>query len=256
MDRGTYAAASNGVMQLRKLDITTNNLANLKTAGFKKQVLVGNTQTFDETLASLQGLKDPYAKYDHERTPGVTNTMAVTDFSIGSIETTNNPLNVAIKNENEFFTIQGENGEMLYTKAGDFTLNENSELVLHDGKYVLGGGSPIPTTGVGKIQIAANGEVLSDNNVVGALTVVRIDDLKALERVGGNCFKIKDGESVNVEEVSPNLIENSLEMSNVSAVNSILDLMTAHRGFQLYTQTANSIDQMNQTSITRVGVSR
>ena len=40
MDRGTYAAASDGLMQLRKLDITTNNIANVKTAGFKKQVLI------------------------------------------------------------------------------------------------------------------------------------------------------------------------------------------------------------------------
>lgn len=256
MDRGTYAAASDGLMQLRKLDITTNNIANVKTAGFKKQILIGNTQTFDETLASLHGLNDPYAHYDQQRTPGIMNTYAVTDFSVGSIETTNNPLNVAIRNEHDFFVIQGVNGETLYSKAGDFTLNSESELVTHDGKYVLGGGGPIATGGVGKISIAPNGDILSDNNVVGALTVVSIDDLSTLERVGDNCFKVHEGASPNIEEVTPDLIENSLEMANVSAVNSILDLITAHRGFQLYTQTAQSIDQMNQTAITKLGASR
>ncbi len=255
MDRGTYAAASNGTMQLRKLDIVANNLANTKTAGFKKQMLIGDTQTFDQTLASLNQLNDPYAKYDQERTPGITNTTAVTDFSVGSIEQTNNPLNVALRNENEFFMIQGENGETLYTKAGDFTLNESGEVVTHDGKIVLGGGGAIATEG-GAVKISSSGDILDDGKSVGKLSVVKIDDLTTLERFGENCFKIVDGSSPMIEEVEPDLIENSLEMSNVSAITSVLDLITAHRGFQLYTQTAQSIDQMNQTAITKLGTTR
>lgn len=255
MDRGTYAIASDGAMQLRKLDIVTNNLANVKTAGFKKQVLVNDAQTFDETLASLQGLNDYYAKYDQERTPGVSNSIAVTDFTVGSIEQTNNPLNVAIRNKNDFFAIQGPDGETYYTKAGNFTLNSSSELVTPDGYAVLGGGGAV-TVGDRKAQIAENGDVLSDNQVVGKISVVRIDDLTKLERVGDNRFKFKDNEGAQAVEVTPDLITNSLEMSNVSAVNSMLDLITAHRGFQLYTQTAYSIDQMNQTAITKIGQSK
>ncbi len=255
MDRGTYAAASDGVMQLRKLDIVANNLANTKTAGFKKQMLIGDTQTFDQTLASLDKLNDPYAKYDQERTPGIVNTKAVTDFTVGSIEQTNNPLNVALRNENEFFMIQGDNGETLYTKAGDFTLNESGEVVTHEGRYVIGGGGAVATEG-GAVRISSSGDVLDDGNSVGKLSVVKIDDLTTLERVGENCFRIMEGTSPLIEDVEPNLIENSLEMSNVSAITSVLDLMTAHRGFQLYTQTAQSIDQMNQTAITKIGTTK
>ena len=51
MDRGTYAAASAGIAQLQKLDVVNNNLANVNTAGFKRQLMVGRTQSFDDTLA-------------------------------------------------------------------------------------------------------------------------------------------------------------------------------------------------------------
>lgn len=51
MDKGTYVAASAGLLQMRKLEVVSNNLANSNTPGFKRELLVGKLQTFDETLA-------------------------------------------------------------------------------------------------------------------------------------------------------------------------------------------------------------
>ena len=106
MDRGIYTSASAGLYQLRKLEVVNNNLANINTVGFKKQILTGETQSFDQTLASAVAKDDPYAKGDHDRTPGVVNSRTVTDFTVGAIKNTGNPLDVALRNPNDFFVIQ------------------------------------------------------------------------------------------------------------------------------------------------------
>jgi flagellar basal body rod protein FlgG len=60
MDIGTYVATSSGVLQMRKLEVQNNNLANINTVGFKGQYIVTEAQSFDNTLASTVEDKDPF----------------------------------------------------------------------------------------------------------------------------------------------------------------------------------------------------
>ena len=107
MERGTYITASDGILQLLKLDVINNNLANSNSAGFKRQYVQAEERAFDQTLASQMRLNDPFAKPDHERTPEVTSQRTFTDFSPGPIMATGNPLDVALRHPYDFFVVQG-----------------------------------------------------------------------------------------------------------------------------------------------------
>ena len=250
MERGSYIAASGGLLQFRKIEVVNNNLANVNTPGFKKQILVGDKQTFEETLASAVAPQDPYAKGDHDRTPGTVNIRSVTDFSPGPIKNTGNALDVALRNPNDFFVINTPQGPQ-YTRAGNFTLSTEGELMTVDGYTVQGDGGAIAADGPG-ISIAADGRVSANNQEVGQLQVVRFTDTSGLERLGSSRFGLRAG-SAGPEQVEPELLPKSLEMSNVSSISSVMDLITANRAFDMYSKAANSIDQMNQAAISQVG---
>lgn len=250
MDRGTYIAASGAFAQMRKLEIVNNNLANLNTAGFKKEILVGKEQSFDETLASVVAANDPYAKGDHDRTPGVVDLQSKTDFSPGPIKETGNKLDLALRNPNDFLVVSTASGPR-YTRAGNLTLNENNELATQDGVAVSGEGGPI-TVPPGALSISANGVVFSNGIQAGKLQVVRFEDPSTLRREGGARF-FQPPAAAAPTAVEPELINESLEMANISVINSMLDLVSVSRTFDMYTKATQSVDQLNQVAISQVG---
>lgn len=253
MDRGTYVAASGGLLQFRKLEVVNNNLANVNTPGFKKQMLEGDQQSFDVTFARLVEGEDPYARPDHQRTPGAVHIRTVTDFSPGPINATGNSLDVALRNPKDFFVVQAPDGPQ-YTRAGNFSLGTGGQLVAPDGLPVQGDGGAI-TIDKGIPIINPDGSVRVDGQTIGRLQVVRVEDPKSLERVGATRFKVRGG-SAAPADVDADLVPNALEMSNVGTISSVIDLIGANRGFQMYTKVAETIDAMNQTSISQYGTRR
>lgn len=249
MDIGTYAAASLGIVQMRKLEIQNNNLANVNTVGFKRQILVTSPEDFNDTFAKELAKEDPYASGDQNRVASVNEVSSEIDFSMGAIKSTGNPLDVALRSANDFFVVNTPEGRM-FTRAGNFTLDANGALVTQDGYQVQGDGGTITAQGAGT-NIGADGTVRSGGNIVGRLQVVRFDQTKNLKAVEGTRFKI-------VGAGAPTPVEGfmeprSLEMSNVSAVTGMIDLITTNRAFDAYTKAAQTIDSLNQAAITQVG---
>src|SRR5690606_32875851 len=111
---------------------------------------------------------------DHERTPGTVNVRAMTDFSVGPIRETGNAFDVALRNPNEFFVVNGPSGP-LYTRAGNFTLNAEGSLVTPDGLPVQGDGGAITITGP-NVKISESGAISVNGTQVGRMQVVRFDD--------------------------------------------------------------------------------
>ncbi len=248
MDRGSYAAASGGMAQLRLLDTVTNNLANVNTAGFKQDVLVTKQQSFSDTLAS--GLAtDPFAKGDQDRTPGAINVEQAIDMTVGPFKRTNGELDAALRNSNDFFVILTPNGPEL-TRGGSFTLDGAGNVVTHDGFPVSGGGGPITVTGPGA-SISPGGAVLSRGTVVGQLQIQRVENTSSLEKVGNTRFRIKDGSSAGVD-VPADLEPGALESANISVTSAMVQMISAHRGFQAYTKVAGAIDEMNKDAVTQL----
>jgi flagellar basal-body rod protein FlgF len=252
MDKGTYSAASSGLVQLRKLDVVTHNLANVNTPGFKRQLLVSEKQSFDQTLAKLVEPNDPYARGDHERTPGIGHLRTTIDFTPGSVKNTGNPLDLALRHPNDFFVVNTPDG-VQYTRAGNFTLNAEGNLVTADGMEVQGDGGPITAPGPG-VMITPGGVVTSNRVEVGRVQVVRIEKPEELESVDGTRFKLKGGAAP--EAVDADVIPESLEMGNMSVIGGMVEMISANRAFEMYTRTAQSIDQLNQMAINQVGRAR
>jgi len=254
MDIGTFVATSSGLLQMKKLEVQNNNLANINTVGFKGQFVISEAETFDKTLASKLNTGDPYAEGDQARTPNVTDIRTQIDFSQGPIETTGNPLDVALRNPKDFFVINTPSGER-YTRAGNFTLSATGELVTQDGFTVQGDGGAIVAQAPG-VTIFPNGAVTAGPavgglpNVIGRLRVVRIENPSALQADGSTRFKAVGVQPVPVE---PFVEPQAVELSNVSAISGMVDLITTNRAFEAYTKAAQSFDEINQTAITQVG---
>lgn len=250
MERGTYISASGGMAQLRKLDVVNNNLANVNTPGFKKEMLVGEAQTFDQTLAKAVAGTDPFARGDHERTPAVVGVQSVTDFSQGPIKNTGNVLDLALRKPNDFFVVNTPAGPR-YTRAGNFGLNTAGEISTLDGYPVASDGGVLTVTGT-PLSISPNGAVSVNGQQIGKFQVVRFDNPNVLVREGGSRFALASGQA-QPAAVEPDLEPGALEMSNVSAISSMIDLITASKGFEMYTKTAQTIDGMNQAAVGQVG---
>lgn len=249
MDIGTYAAASLGILQLRKLEIQNNNLANVNTVGFKRQYLITSPEDFKDTFAKAIAAQDPYAKGDQQRVASVNEVSTEIDFSQGAIKSTGNPFDAALRNPNEFFVINTPDGKM-YTRAGNFTLNADGALVTQDGMAVQGEGGPIVVNLPGA-SISNDGTLRAGVNALGRLQVVRFENTKGLEAVAGARFKLVSGPQPL--PVDARVEPKALEMSNVSAVTGMVDLITTHRAFDAYTKAAQTIDSLNQAAITQVG---
>ena len=250
MDRGTYIAASGGLAQFRKVEVVSNNLANASTVGYKRELITTEAQEFDQTLASEISRDNVFAKPDHDRTQGVAQFKNYTDFSAGAIQSTGNPLDVALRDPKHFFAVNTDQG-LQYTRAGNFTVNSEGILVTQDGYPVQGDGGPIQIAGPNP-KILGDGSISVNGAIQGSVGVFRFEDTKDLRRAGGNRFSIAQGVPAP-EQVSASLVTESIELSNASAINSVTDLMTAQRAFQMYTKVADSIDTINQVSINQIG---
>jgi flagellar basal body rod protein FlgG len=232
---------------MRKLEVQNNNLANLNTVGFKGEYVIPETKTFQNTLANLIGVESGVVG-GSAPVQGVTEGVARTDFSSGPIANTGNPLDVALRGENEFFVVNSPDGP-LYTRAGNFTLNQNGDLITQDGLPVQGDGGTINVQG-SDINISPDGSLRANGQTLGRIQVVRFEDASPLERVAGARFKLPVG-APQPTPVAVALEPQALEMSNVSAITGMVDLIATNRAFEAYTKAAQTIDQLNQTAINK-----
>ncbi len=246
MDKGIFTATSGGLLESRRLQNASNNVANTNTVGFKTQKLASRQQEFKDTLVGATKPGDVIAAANAERTPGVVSTATVVDFSPGAVSYTGNALHVALADSETFFVVQTPQGEE-YTRAGNFGLNRAGQLVTSDGLPVMGTSGPIEV-GEGIPKIMGNGAVLSNDQEVAKIRTVQITDLKSLEHRGGTRFGFGAGGGA-ANELPPRLIEQSVELPNNTVLESMVDMITIQRSFEAYTKVVRSIDEINERVI-------
>jgi flagellar basal body rod protein FlgG len=216
------------------VDIVANNLANAQTSGFKKDF----SQVYEEVV-NEEGATDI----------GVRTHI---DLSTGMLETTGRALDAAIDGPG-FFVVATDAGER-YTRAGNFQVNADGELVLSDGFRVIGAdGGPI-VMGEGAPRIDGGGDVFVNENLVGTLRIVNFDDPSQLEKEGASRFRWVGDESGVADSIDPRVRGGHLEASNVDPVMEMINLMSAFREFESMTQTLRSIsNDMDQKLISELG---
>lgn len=236
MDAAMYKALSGAIAQMRKLEVASQDLANVNTSGYKGQRLA-----FNEVLAA--------------RLPAGARSggfVAVGDqrmnFLQGQHQGTGNPFHLAIDGEG-YFVVETPRGER-YTRSGGFTLSADGAVITPQGEPLLGEGGPIQVTG-GKVEVGMDGTVRSENGEVGKLRIVRFVDERRVAKQGANLFR---SEPANVEDIAaPRVVQGNLEQSNVSPIDSMVSMITIQRQFEAYERAMKLMDGATQKMIADAG---
>lgn len=232
MDAAMYKALSGAVAQMRHLEVASQDLANANTAGYKNQRLA-----FSEVLA--RGLPA-------DDRPGGMVAVANqrTELGQGQVYTTGNPFDLALEGDG-FFVIQTGRGER-YTRNGGFTLKSDGSLTTSTGDPVLGDGGPLQITG-GKIEVAVDGTVRSEQGEIGKIRIVKFVDPRQVSKEGANLFLTAPS---NVEVSSATrVVQGAIEQSNVSPINGMVSLITINRQFEAYERAMKLMDSVTEKAI-------
>ncbi len=255
---GIYIAASGGYKQEKRLEVISNNLANLNTVGFKRDVLAFKSflapfpgSTKKVSLSSVSGL--PILKEDASHT-GIVELIS--DLSQGDIISTGNPLDVALDGEG-FFPVQTKDG-IRYTRRGNFRLNKNNVLVTHKGDPVVGQGGQITIPpGSPTVTIDAKGKISvgkgKGNRSVGQLKIVNFDDPKKLIKTGNDLFILKDTDIKEISVKKFSLKQGFLESSNVKPMKEMTKMIEVLRTYQAYQQVIQTFDSVNARAVNDIG---
>lgn len=193
---------------------------------------------------------------------GVNFKRVHTDFTQGGIIDTNGKFDIALLGDG-FFKLQGdEEGEILYTRNGSFTLDTDNYLVDLDGRRVLGTNGPIRIEG-SEVNISEDGVISVDGNNVGNLDVVTIENSEFLRKVGENNFRMAtiinpetgEEELIEAEEgvSDARILQGHLETSNMNAVDGMVEMITLLRDFEANQKVVRMQDEMLEKAATEIG---
>lgn len=239
MNSGMYSALSGNLSALRRLKVISNNLANASTAGFKADQI-----QFESVLAQV---KNPTAEAN--QAPAYSSERFSTDFSPGTLQKTDNVLDVALDGEG-FFVVNTPNGPA-YTRQGNFHRGIGGKLVTADGYEVQGQNGSI-TLGSGKVQIGEGGQVSVDGVAVGTLSQVDFPKPYALNKVGNGLFVPADPQAAPTASTTQ-MRQGFLEGSNVKVVVEMARMIEASRYFESCARAVRSYDDLASKAANDLG---
>ena len=190
MPYGLYLSADGANVQSKRLEVLANNLANVDTVGFKRELAVFHAR---ESEALAQGLDAPGMRTINDISGGVRFFQTMTDHSVGPFDHTGNNTDLAIAGEG-FFQVERD-GQKFLTRAGNFSFDHSGRLLTQQGDRVLNSsGAPIVIEPEGgPVEIGSDGTVFQfDGGVREPLTdvaVVQPASLGDLVKQGDNLFR-------------------------------------------------------------------
>jgi flagellar basal-body rod protein FlgG len=164
------------------------------------------------------------------------------DTSNGNIKTTGNPLDLAISGEG-FFAIE-DKGKVHYTRNGAFTMNKDGFLVTANGYKVLDTTNrPIRIDGE-SINISPDGNIYVNGNIAGKLKLVKLNNI---QHVGSSLFS---GDEVGASKGE--VLQGSLEMSNVNPIQEMVGIITALRQYETAQRVIKNFDDLSQRTVSEI----
>ena len=252
------------ISQQRHQESLANNIANANTPGYKAdqatlrafpELLI--QQMGAEKVPTKKGLKLPLSQpigslntgvYVHEMTP---------NFSQGDVRETGLVTDMAIVNGQFpdetgglFFTVQNDNGDVRYTRNGNFTIDGQGRLVTNQGFYVLDqDGNPIETNGM-EFVVSPDGVLqIGGQNI--QLGLAYFTDVNRLVKEGDNLF---NGDADDVPANATFTIQQgSLEQSNVDSLSVMTEMMQAYRMFETNQRVLKAYDESMGKAVNEIG---
>lgn len=247
MSDAIYQATAGALIQQYRLDVLSNNIANINTVGFKEDRL-----SF-QVLKPEQPPSQDGAESEPVILPSMTGEPSVAyyvNFSQGPLQHTGNPLDIAIEGKG-FFAVQTPDG-IQYTRKGDFELSEDGLLITREGYPIQGDGGPISLDGE-KIVIDRDGSIWLDNNLVGSFQIHRFTTPENLQKTGHALFIPSDGETPATVSESFEIMQGYVELSNVDAVQGMVDMIEALRAFEAYQKMLQTLAEVDSQAVNEVG---
>jgi flagellar basal-body rod protein FlgG len=252
MLNGLYVATSGLVAQENRVNLISNNLANINTNGYKKDKPVFTMYLPQDKRYPQNIIRDTV--YNKSINSVVRLDDIYSDFQLGTIKETGNTFDLALENENAFFVLDTPFG-IRFTRDGNFTINKDGFLVNQDGYRVLPSNytdnPEIQFPRDAKVTFAENGEILIDNLLQNQLYIVNFNNLNNLQKMGNNMFQASD--MLPQTENNPGLKQGFLETSNINPVNEMVQMIEALRSFESYQKSIQILDGINDVASNRLG---
>ena len=255
--RALWTAATGMQAQQLTLDVVSNNLANVQTAGFKRSRVDFQDLVYEilqaPGAASAQGQEIPSGfQVGHGSRAVATQRL----FIKGDLQQTGNTLDLAIEGDG-FFQIQQPGGDIAYTRAGAFKKDSQGRMVTSDGftldpEITLPQNATSVTVGVdGTVSVTIAGQ--QQPQQVGTIQLARFTNPAGLQSLGRNLF-IPTQASGDATQGTPGqdglgtLIQGFVESSNVNVVEEMVGLIVTQRAYEINSRAIRTADEMMQTA--------
>lgn len=247
----------------KKLNTIANNLSNLETTAYKKQRLNFEDLYYDNLrYPGSQDLNGEFTATGIAIGVGTRVTSIQSVMSEGSISSTERDLDVAIAGEGFFQCSDPFTGEIFYTRAGNFSVNQNGQMgigstytgrLLEPNITVPDGVQKVQINDDGGVWVVLNGDVSQLQNI-GQIELATFINPEGLLRIGENLYRETESSgppTTNNPGINGtgSLKSQYLEMSNVSPVIELVDMITSQRAYELNSKATQTGDQLLQTVI-------
>lgn len=252
--RALYTAATGMMAQETNVQVISNNIANMRTTGYKRQradfqdLLYQQLRRAGSTTSDI-GTQVPAGI---EIGAGVKTAATPRIMSQGSLSQTEGTYDVAIRGEG-FFRIQMPDGTFSYSRDGSFNLDSNGQLVTADGLFVDPGitvpanAMDVTINGDGTVEATLPGQTQPQN--LGQIQLSRFINKTGLESIGDNLFRETAASGPPIDdnpgsEGFGTLLQRHLETANVNAVTEISDLIAAQRAYEMNAKVVSAAEAM------------
>ncbi|HEX3811023.1 MAG TPA: flagellar basal-body rod protein FlgF [Rhizomicrobium sp.] len=242
MDATLLVNLSQQLAAYRSMDVIANNLANVSTAGFKRE-----STKFEEYV---QHLPDDGSNPDGPQALSfVMDRGLVRDTSEGRMDRTGAPYDLAISGKG-FFVVKTAAGDR-YTRNGHFTLDSQGRISTEGGELLQGeGGEVSVTSDDGDINIAVDGTITGRQGQLGKLRVVQFDNERAMTKDGNSLYST---DQAPTPATTAAIHQGMIESSNVQPVLEISNMLEVMRAYQAATNIADSQDKLSREAIQKLG---
>ncbi len=248
MFKGFYNLTSGMLTQGKYLDVIANNMANVATAGFKTDRYTFST--FQEVMWKRVGNMDHIYTDLGEQSWITAPSKLYTDYEQGAIEETGQPLDFAIEGDG-FFALENADGERIYTRNGNFSLDNEGYLWLSGfGRVLNADGEPIQLM-TDHIKTDDFGGMFTENGgFLGRIGVFRFEDNGELEKNDYGFFVSEnEGEAVTDLKIHNGYVERA----NIDLVQQMTSMITAERAYQSAAEVTKIYDDVMKKSTEDVG---
>jgi flagellar basal-body rod protein FlgF len=242
-----YVSAEGAAAQAQRLEVISNNMANVDTAGFKQDVAMFQAR-FAEAIQRGQAQSGSGSINDVGGGVKIIDTM--TDHSEGPLRRTGNDLDFAITGKG-FFHIKGDDGQQYLTRAGNMGLDVKGKLISQNGQHPIldQRGREIVLSPELPFSVSQDGFISQDGDTF-AMGLSQPDSVNDLVKVGNNMYQ-PTGPIKAVDLKDRNIRQGYLEMSGANPVREMMAMIETTRAFE-----ANSRMIQNQDSVTGTLISR